>query len=314
MKLLYCPECLDMKKLRMQELRRCACGKAWGYYLDDDLTAEIGGTAVLLAIENDKLREAVQHRPARGRGAVLQTRVLPKSYETLRYRDSPRYPAGSASHAERPYTLTSQTATHAKRIWDYLASFSSPARSDVIVLCCSYDLRICDYACGLLRSGLAPKLVFTGKSGNWTQHLWDRPEAQMFRDRALANGVEASQLLTEEEASNIGENIAFTRKLIPDARTVTFVTKPNTILRVKLTAPLQWPDINAHVACPEFRFPEDVSNVIGVFGVIHEMVGDIQRIVTYPEKGFQVAHEIPEDILESWQHLLKQGFDRHMLA
>jgi hypothetical protein len=56
MKLIYCPECLDMKKLQMLRLRRCTCGKAWGYYLDDDLTAEIGGTAVPIAIENDELR------------------------------------------------------------------------------------------------------------------------------------------------------------------------------------------------------------------------------------------------------------------
>jgi len=78
-----------MKKLRMLELRRCACGKAWGYYLDDDLTAEIGGTAVPVAIENDELREAVAQRPARGRGSHLKARVLPQEYETLRYRDEP---------------------------------------------------------------------------------------------------------------------------------------------------------------------------------------------------------------------------------
>ena len=89
MKLIYCPECLDMTKLRMQELRRCACGKSWGYYLDDDLTAEIGGHAVPIAIENDELRDAVQRRPKNGRGSPLGARVLPETYDTLRYRQEP---------------------------------------------------------------------------------------------------------------------------------------------------------------------------------------------------------------------------------
>ncbi len=89
MKLIYCPACLDMIKLKMLELRRCDCGEAWGYYLEDDLTAEIGGTAVCVAIQNDELREAVLLRPPEGRGAAINARVLPRVYDTLRYRASP---------------------------------------------------------------------------------------------------------------------------------------------------------------------------------------------------------------------------------
>jgi hypothetical protein len=43
MKLLYCPECLDMKKLRMLALRRCTCGKARGY--DLQMTSRPGTAA-----------------------------------------------------------------------------------------------------------------------------------------------------------------------------------------------------------------------------------------------------------------------------
>ena len=89
MKLIYCPKCLDMTKLRMLELRRCACGNSWGYYLDDDLTAEVGGHAVPIAIENDELREAVLRRPKNGRGMPVEARVLPEIYHTVRYRHEP---------------------------------------------------------------------------------------------------------------------------------------------------------------------------------------------------------------------------------
>lgn len=89
MKLIYCPECLDMKKVKMMDLRYCACGKSWGYYLEDDLTAVIGGLAVPVAIQNDELRRAVRQRPREGRGAHLGARVLPEIYDTLRTRAEP---------------------------------------------------------------------------------------------------------------------------------------------------------------------------------------------------------------------------------
>jgi uncharacterized SAM-binding protein YcdF (DUF218 family) len=210
-------------------------------------------------------------------------------------------------------TTTSPTLEHAKRIWDYLASFSRPGKSDAIVVCCSYDLRVCDYACDLLRNSLASTILFTGNTGNWTRHFWDRPESHVFRERACANGIDASQVLIEDHAGNIAENIAFSQRIIPDAKRVTFVTKPNTLLRVKLTAPLQWPEVVSHTAGPDFKFPDDVSNTIGVFGVIHEMVGDIHRILEYPKLGFQVEHDLPAAVLDSWNRLVEKGFTQHML-
>jgi uncharacterized SAM-binding protein YcdF (DUF218 family) len=183
--------------------------------------------------------------------------------------------------------------------------------SDAIVVCCSYDLRVCDYACELLRQEFAPRLVLTGNTGNWTKHLWTVPEARVFRDRALANGVKANQIYLEEKATNFGENISFVRQLMPDLRRVTFVTKPASVLRVSLTVPIRWPGITAFVDSPPFAFPDDVSNVIGVFGVMHEMVGDIDRVIQYPGKGFQIPHELPPEILDSWEALLAQGFGSH---
>jgi len=75
--------------------------------------------------------------------------------------------------------MTSQTIRHAKRIWNYLESYNRPEPSDAIVVCCSYDLRVCDYACELLRASLAPVIVFSGNRGNWTSHLWESPEAHV---------------------------------------------------------------------------------------------------------------------------------------
>jgi hypothetical protein len=47
--------------------------------------------------------------------------------------------------------------------------------------------------------------------------------------------------------------------------------------------------------------------------VISIMVGDLQRIRVYPEKGFQIPQEIPDDVWDAFTALVKAGYDRHLI-
>lgn len=205
------------------------------------------------------------------------------------------------------------TLKKAGEIWDYMSAIRFQSKSDAIVICCSYDLRVCDHACELIKSGYSEKLVISGKSGNWTRHIWSEPEALVFYERAISNGINKAQIFVEPEATNFGENVTFAKALLPQAKTVMFVSKPNSLLRVKLTVEAQWPEVNAFVSCPEIEFPADVSNIIGVWGVINEMVGDIERLQKYPDLGFQAQHSIPDNILQDWHYLIEQGFTYHLM-
>jgi uncharacterized SAM-binding protein YcdF (DUF218 family) len=207
----------------------------------------------------------------------------------------------------------SATIAQAATLWNYMASFRAVAPCDAVVVCCSYDLRVCDYACELIKSGVSRQLVLSGKTGNWTRHLWTRTEAEVFKQRALENGVGESAILLEDRSTNFGENVAFTRALLPEAKAITFVTKPAAVLRVKLTAEVQWPGISRFVSCPDVHFPYDVSPVIGIFGIINEMVGDIERIQRYPALGYQVPHELPQEVLDAWEALIREGFTHHLM-
>ena len=97
------------------------------------------------------------------------------------------------------------------------------------------------------------------------------------------------------------------------ANTVTFLTKPATVLRLKLTVEAQWPDVVAYVSCPIIRFPEGVSNTVGIMGVVNEMVGDVHRIQKYAELGYQSPHELPAHVMEAWTYLVQQGFTNHLV-
>ena len=47
--------------------------------------------------------------------------------------------------------------------------------------------------------------------------------------------------------------------------------------------------------------------------IVSIMIGDLQRIRLYPEKGFQIHQDIPDDVWDAYQELVKAGYDRHLL-
>ena len=47
--------------------------------------------------------------------------------------------------------------------------------------------------------------------------------------------------------------------------------------------------------------------------VVSIMVGDLQRVRIYPEKGFQIAQEIPPDVWAAFEALVDAGYDRHLV-
>jgi len=46
--------------------------------------------------------------------------------------------------------------------------------------------------------------------------------------------------------------------------------------------------------------------------VINVMVGDLQRIKMYPEKGFQVHQDIPKEVWDAYLKLVEMGYTKHL--
>lgn len=208
---------------------------------------------------------------------------------------------------------------HALILWQYLTAPHDHHRDGLLVVCGSYDLRVCDYACTLFRGGDFERLLITGKTGNWTDQLWSETEAHVFAERARGLGMSDSELILETEATNFGENIRNARRLAPKSGKssgtspgkVTFITKLNSIRRVLVTAPIQWPGADIRADGPAIAFPEEVSNVVGIFGLIEEMVGDVDRLIKYPAFGYQASVDIPDDVVNSYAYLIEAGFSAH---
>ena len=44
------------------------------------------------------------------------------------------------------------------------------------------------------------------------------------------------------------------------------------------------------------------------------MVGDLQRIKVYPERGYQTYQEIPSDVWEAYEELVRIGYNKHLVS
>lgn len=203
-------------------------------------------------------------------------------------------------------------AAAAETLWQYHCIYDAPVPSDVIVGLGSYDLRVADRCADLYHAGLAPRILFTGHSGHWTTGRLEQTEASLFAHRAMARGVPDQAILIEEHATNIGENITFAAQMIGNAASAILVTKPQTQRRCYATARKQWPDASTTVTAPQHGFSQQPTPDHDEHRLICEMVGDLKRILIYPDAGFQIRQDVPAAVMDAYRFLIAQGYTAHM--
>lgn len=204
----------------------------------------------------------------------------------------------------------------AETLWNYHRLGLPLERCDAIVGLGSYDLRVADRCVELWREGWAPRLVFSGARGNWTSGLTNT-EAAWFGSRALSLGVPSEAIVLEDRSTNLGQNVALVRELlaglgVPRSKLL-LVTKPNTERRALATALRVWPETVWSVTSPDTRLEGPYAPERTFEMLVDEMVGDLERILKYPDLGFQVAQEVPVPVWEAFESLKAAGFTRHLM-
>lgn len=214
--------------------------------------------------------------------------------------------------------LTASLRDHAEQLFRYHDVTETPGPVDLIIGLGSYQPAVADCCGRLYREGIAPCILFTGGLGNWTRESFDRPEAEIFRDRAVAAGVPAAAILVEPEARHLGENASLARRLLETAglgpRRIAVVTKRNTTRRARSTFRRVWPQMTGTFHGPDMHWSEQAVPPRNAGDVVDELVGDLQRILVYPALGHQLPETVPPDVLDSYVELIRAGFDRHLLA
>ena len=211
----------------------------------------------------------------------------------------------------------------AKMIWDYMLMHHELNNADALLVLCSHDTRVADYAVELFLKGYAPMIIFSGTSdhhntrGDLLATPWGKSEADVFADIALRRGVPKERVLIERTSTNTGENIAFTKQLLHEHHinlaSCIVVQKPYMERRAFATFKKMWSEIKFIVTSPPIAFEHYPTNDISKEAVINIMVGDLERIKHYPTRGFQIPQEIPNDVWQSYEKLVALGYNKHLI-
>ena len=206
--------------------------------------------------------------------------------------------------------------TLAQIVWDYHKLNQEPQPADMIFVLGSNDLRVADRAAGLFLAGLAPRLVISGNVGVLSKDVFKRTEAEELAERAIGKGVPATAIILETAATNTGENVVFTRRLLERlgiaADSAICVQKPFMERRTWATIRQQWPELAITVTSPGIPFLDYPDATITKEALINTMVGDLQRIIDYPKRGFQIPQEVPPAVIAAMHELIALGFDKHL--
>lgn len=214
---------------------------------------------------------------------------------------------------------------YARLLFDYHFLKQPLKKADCIFVLGSHDPSVADYAAQLYNEGLAPYIIFSGgvvRPAGELRNEIPKTEAEAFFDIAVSKGVPAEVILLENEATNTGQNFIFTRRLLKeknlDFKSFILVQKPYMIRRTYATAMVQFREFDFVVSALPDTYDSYVARCLaeGITKerVISNMTGDLQRLKIYPDKGFLIAMDIPDEVWFAYKKLLALGFEGRMAS
>ena len=209
----------------------------------------------------------------------------------------------------------------ARIIWDFQQLRHQPISADIIVALGTNDIRVAHFAAELYHRGLGSLIVCTGGVAHQNDLLatsWSKTEAEMYADAIREKQVPDARIILETEATNTGENVRFTRRLLRERsltpRNILYAVKPFMERRIIATHAVDWPEIPATVASPEMALEDYFTEELTPERVINIMVGDLQRLRVYGQRGLQAPQIIPPEVRDAFDRLTALGFTRHLIA
>jgi uncharacterized SAM-binding protein YcdF (DUF218 family) len=214
--------------------------------------------------------------------------------------------------------VNEQIIALARILWNYHHINDTIEKSDCILVLGSHDTRVAERAAELFLEGWAPLIVFSGGLGRLTNGFWTKTEADKFAEVAVDKGVPAQCILIENKSTNTGENVLFSKALLKennlDPQSFIVIQKPYMERRSYATFKKHWPEKKLTVTSPQISFEDYPKGHITLEQVINIMVGDLQRIKLYAEKGFQIPQEIPGEVWNAYKKLIELGFDKQLIS
>ncbi|WP_228108542.1 YdcF family protein [Terrisporobacter petrolearius] len=210
---------------------------------------------------------------------------------------------------------------YGKILWDYHKLNQKTEKVEIILGLGSHDLFVARRCAELFLKGYGDNIIFTGGFGRITKNIWNMTEGEKFTEVAIDMGVPKNKIIIENKASNTGENISKTKKMLKNLdlypSSFLIVDKPYRERRTFATIKKQWPEINFLITSPQHSYEEYCSfysdGEISKDEFISIMVGDLQRIDLYGKNGFQIKQDIPVEVIDAYDKLISFGYVKQLL-
>lgn len=205
----------------------------------------------------------------------------------------------------------------ARVIWDYHQMHHRLRKCDAAIGLGSHDLGVATYAAELYERHLFPLIVFSGATSRTTAGRFPRGEAVHYREHAMSLGIPDTAILVEPHATNTGQNIQLSRQLLLDVgvwpASILLISKPYMQRRAYATCRKLWPGVEPVCASEPMEFEDYVRTIGDPTLVLDMLIGDLQRVIEYPRRGFAVEQEIPSEVLDAYRRLEKAGYVSRLL-
>ena len=200
-------------------------------------------------------------------------------------------------------------------LWDYMQMNHELKPSDCIIGLGSMDTNVAKVASELYIKGYANKIIFSGGLGKITYKLWNKTEAEKFAEIAIKLGVPKKDIFLENKSTNTGDNFRFTKRLIEkenlNIKTCIIVCKPFAEKRAYAAFQKIMPEYKAIIHSENISFEEYYKKNGREW--INVLVGDIQRMKLFYEKGWQIKMDIPNDVWNAYEKLANKGYNKFVL-
>ncbi|WP_329182385.1 YdcF family protein [Streptomyces sp. NBC_01477] len=181
----------------------------------------------------------------------------------------------------------------------------------------SLDLGVATTTADLYHARMFPTVVFTGNTSAATQARFPRGEATHYREHALSLGVPDEAILLEPKATNTGQNIGFSREVLENAgvavTTLLLISMPYMQRRAYATCRKLWPEAEPICVSQPLPYIEYVKTHDDEKQLIDMLMGDMERVMEYPKRGFAIEQHVPEEVRDAFARLRARGYDSWLL-
>lgn len=172
----------------------------------------------------------------------------------------------------------------------------------------------------LFKCGYGKRILFAGGPGKITSSKFKKSDAEVYRDIAVQCGVPDEAILLETKSTNTGDNFRFSKRLLyqNQVKKILLVHYATSERRTLSVAKAILPEFDFIITLPELTFSSFLEQLRHsseyFYSEVSLLVGDIQRMIIYPQLGWQEEVEIPASIIHAYFFLNNKGFDKFIYS